>query len=268
MLAKSLANQKQWDQVLQAVTFQYNVSKHEVTKYSPYELHFGRKSLTPVDLQLVKERSQSVTVEKFADILQKKMTAIFKRVKRLSVRAAEKRKKRYDYKVFERHYKSGDLVMLKVMQFGQNVFRKWARKYTGPYTIVRQTGPVNYQIRDSKKTKRFVVHIDRLKPAAKVSVRHSKVSTEKVSGKGTQCIQMVPRAYEKSAIDGGQQLPQSAGAPAQALQQDRPVNGPSGVSVGEQLNEAGERAQRAQRLSEPRHRGQVKPGSACQTPEA
>lgn len=40
-----------WDQHLDTCTFGYNTSRHESTKFSPFELMFGRKAVLPVELQ-------------------------------------------------------------------------------------------------------------------------------------------------------------------------------------------------------------------------
>jgi hypothetical protein len=136
------------------------------------------------------------------------MFKIFEHAKKASEKAAANRKKRYDYRVKKRNYKQGDLVMLKAMQFGSNVFRKWAKKYTGPYVITQQTGPVNYRIKDSAKKREFVVHVDRLKPANNVFVRRVKILQDNGSlirlGKGTVCS-MGEWIYDQSATAGDKQ---------------------------------------------------------------
>ena len=44
-------NKISWDEFLDTCTFAYNTAEHESTKFSPFQLMFGRKSLLPVDIQ-------------------------------------------------------------------------------------------------------------------------------------------------------------------------------------------------------------------------
>lgn len=41
----------QWDEYLDTCVFAYNSAHHESTKYSPFDLMFGRKAVLPVDLE-------------------------------------------------------------------------------------------------------------------------------------------------------------------------------------------------------------------------
>ena len=40
---------------------------------------------------------------------------------------------------------------------------KWQKMYSGPYLIVKQLGPVNFVLQQSKRSKPFVVHVDKIK---------------------------------------------------------------------------------------------------------
>ena len=52
MLVKFIEESKTtWDEILDTCTFAYNTAEHESTKFSPFELMFGRKPLLPVDIQ-------------------------------------------------------------------------------------------------------------------------------------------------------------------------------------------------------------------------
>ena len=52
MLVKCIKDNKaSWDEFLDTCTFAYNTAEHESTKFSPFELMFGRKPLLPVDIE-------------------------------------------------------------------------------------------------------------------------------------------------------------------------------------------------------------------------
>ena len=46
------ADHKNWDEILPYVTFAYNTSKQESTKYSPFYLLYGREAVFPLDVAL------------------------------------------------------------------------------------------------------------------------------------------------------------------------------------------------------------------------
>ena len=45
-------NQSNWDLILNKIAFAYNVSVHETTQTTPFELLFGRKPTIPIDILL------------------------------------------------------------------------------------------------------------------------------------------------------------------------------------------------------------------------
>ena len=44
------SDQKNWDNVLPSVTFAYNISKQESTRYTPFYLLYGKEAVLPTDL--------------------------------------------------------------------------------------------------------------------------------------------------------------------------------------------------------------------------
>lgn len=51
MLVKYIeSNKTSWDEYLETCIFAYNTAVHESTKFSPFELMFGRKPVLPVDI--------------------------------------------------------------------------------------------------------------------------------------------------------------------------------------------------------------------------
>ena len=51
MLVKYIeSNKTSWDEYLETCIFEYNTAVHESTKFSPFELMFGRKPVVPVDI--------------------------------------------------------------------------------------------------------------------------------------------------------------------------------------------------------------------------
>ena len=51
MLCKYIQEKKEkWDDYLDTCSFAYNTSKHKSTKFTPFEIMFGRKAILPLDL--------------------------------------------------------------------------------------------------------------------------------------------------------------------------------------------------------------------------
>ena len=55
MLVKFIVEKKDsWEDYLDTCVFAYNTSVHESSRFTPYELMFGRKPVLPIDLQMEK----------------------------------------------------------------------------------------------------------------------------------------------------------------------------------------------------------------------
>ena len=53
MLLKFVEKKKElWEQFLDTCLYAYNTACHESTRYSPYELMFGRKPVLPIDINM------------------------------------------------------------------------------------------------------------------------------------------------------------------------------------------------------------------------
>ena len=53
MMAKAVAdNQRNWDELLPALVWSHNTSKHSATGYSPFELNHGHAPVLPLDAKL------------------------------------------------------------------------------------------------------------------------------------------------------------------------------------------------------------------------
>ena len=80
MLVKFCQDSKSsWDEHLDTCTFGYNTSRHESTKFPPFELMFGRKAVLPVELEtstslpeaVLEEFSSAPSIESNATFLTK-----------------------------------------------------------------------------------------------------------------------------------------------------------------------------------------------------
>ena len=66
MLVKFIDNKKeQWEDYLDTCIYAYNTSKHESSKYTPFEVMFGRRAVLPVDLNTATHQSEPTEMESF-----------------------------------------------------------------------------------------------------------------------------------------------------------------------------------------------------------
>ena|SRR5688572_19076922 len=78
--------------------------------------------------------------------------------------AAERRKHGYDLRVRPAEFAPGDRVWYYTPRRYQGRSPKWARMYTGPFTVIERLGLVNYRLRKTAHSKPIVVHVDKLRP--------------------------------------------------------------------------------------------------------
>ncbi|KZS07216.1 Uncharacterized protein APZ42_029109 [Daphnia magna] len=160
------ADHRNWDKSLPFVTFAYNTSRQESTGRTPFHLVYGRDAILPVDGALSSDpnlfppRGQDPT-EWALERLQRARHE----VQRLSVAVHKKQKIRYDEGCREAPtYLPGEEVLIykPVRKVGKS--EKLLHHWLGPYTIVRQTTPSNYELRRGRSPKSEIVHVERIKP--------------------------------------------------------------------------------------------------------
>ncbi|CAK9301283.1 unnamed protein product [Gordionus sp. m RMFG-2023] len=99
MVERANRNQKDWPGVLPGIVFAYNTSRHESSKFTPYEMMYGRKDLLPceddrepdTDLDDLSDTDYECNFQRRAD----NMKGIFKTAAKNIVKAQLKQQRDY-----------------------------------------------------------------------------------------------------------------------------------------------------------------------------
>ena len=146
-----------WDRLLPFCMFSYNTSIHEATKFTPYELIFGRRARFPSSLP---SAEQLQTYGSYVAELVTHLDDVRDIARQNLVRAKERSKEIYDRRLNERHFQVGDLVYV--------LREPWKNKldshYVGPYPIVEILEKNNVLLEDHSGH-RILKHIDKIKYA-------------------------------------------------------------------------------------------------------
>lgn len=149
-----------WLDYLSFVTFAYNNTKHETTRYKPSYLFLGFEPLLMSDTFLIVPNTDKSVVDKI-QILENVRQSVPN-----IIREAQKKQKKY-FDKFRRSFsfKPGDEVLVYFPKNLRNNQTKFNQRYKGPYTVLRKVNPSTYEIELLKNNilTKDTVHIARLK---------------------------------------------------------------------------------------------------------
>ncbi|KZS08016.1 Uncharacterized protein APZ42_028148 [Daphnia magna] len=160
------SDHEDWDESLPFVTFAYDTSRHESTGRTPFYLVYGREAVLPIDGALnadpnlvplpdrdpsewAVERLQQARLE-----VQTRAAAVQKKQKKFNDEARSE----------ATTYLPGEEVLIykPIRKVGKS--EKLLHRWLGPYTVIRQTTPSNYELRLGRTVKTEIVHVERMKP--------------------------------------------------------------------------------------------------------
>lgn len=163
-------NQKDWDTFIPYVLYAFRVSRQDSTKESPYYLTFGRDPILPIDLSISTTNIPQIPVNSYAKELASRLHDAYVLARANMERAQSRQQEYYDRTHIEAPtYSAGQLVWLFTRPRAvKPLIKKFLFPWQGPFTIVRQTSPVNYELfnpnTDDKRRLYQIVHVNRLKP--------------------------------------------------------------------------------------------------------
>ena len=141
-------DQKSWSDLIPYAVFSYNTSVNESTKFSPFEIIFGKKPNIDVSPNKIYTYDDYVSQLKF--VLERTKAIAKDNEKSMK----DKNKKYYDKNVRIGVLQKGDLVFMKNVPSGDG--RKLQNKFRGPYPVLEVKNAQNVKI--LYKNKELTVH--------------------------------------------------------------------------------------------------------------
>lgn len=124
--------QLNWDRFLSRAIYVYNNSQHGTTKYTQYELLYGRTNRSPLNTNESKEYG-------FEDFDPDRILA--RQLADENIEHAMKITKYYYDRVHKpTEFKVGDGILVRIGTLPRKLTRKLCHKYVGPFKIVRMIG--------------------------------------------------------------------------------------------------------------------------------
>ena len=157
-------NPRTWDKFLPYVTFVYNTTVHKTTRATPFSLVYGQECQYPIDLFYPKPIDYEYKEgADFAAQLHETFREVQANARQVLGSTQRRRKDLYHKKVYGEPYKEGDREWLFSPHKAKS--RKFFLPWEGPYVVEERLNEVIYKVwKESKPSKWFTVHFNRLKP--------------------------------------------------------------------------------------------------------
>ena len=141
---------RKWVEYLPEVLWAYRTTRKSATQETPFALAFGTKAVDPVEVGLKSPRIELASTEHNEevlllnlDLLEEKREQVLKRMEDYHRKTA----RYYDQRVKPRSYKSGDLVLKKLLPARKDpAHGKLGPNWEGPYIVCRIIRPGNYEL--------------------------------------------------------------------------------------------------------------------------
>ena len=169
--------QAPWDELLDYITHAHNVTPHLSTKFSPFELIFGRKPSSTLQVMLgQKQHNYAIGIlpEAYASEVQLKLQNSWKLAKAAAEAAKEDQRKFYDQKARPHKFQVNDLVLTRNRTQHVGVPSAFINPFIGPF-IIENIGNTSADIRNLENHSVRTVHVQDLKFWKKPSIIQSHI---------------------------------------------------------------------------------------------
>ena len=161
MLTKAAKEGHGWVEQIPFALFALRAAPNRDLGFSPFELTYGRKVRTPLDIVhqgWAECEFEELDVEEWAQWLVGKLEVWHDVMRERGEAASKSRKKSFDKKAVVRQYEVGDLVLCRI----PGMIAKLEESWHGPYPIVGKFNGVDYEV-EFARGRRKVLHVNNLK---------------------------------------------------------------------------------------------------------
>jgi hypothetical protein len=150
-IAKLLSDkEKEWDEYIESVLLAYRTMKHDTTKFTPFQLLYGRQSRLPIELKVVSFREPDMThkealiqrINTIVNKMYKDQDQALNNIERNQEQQRSRQKKRSE------KLKIGDKVLVHRTDLQNNMSAKLQEKWIGPYFIHKVLENNVYKLRN------------------------------------------------------------------------------------------------------------------------
>jgi hypothetical protein len=148
-------NLRRWHEVLFEASWAHRISRHSVTKVTPFELVYGQEAILPVEVNLAAYRLakqnklstvdyHDLMMDNIDEVTDKRLQAL-KEIENDKIRVA----RAYNKKVKLKSFQVGDLVWKTILPVGtkDHKFEKWSPSWEGPYTTLKVITRNSYMLK-------------------------------------------------------------------------------------------------------------------------
>jgi len=156
--------QEDWDLHLPFAVFSTNIHMNETTKFSPFEVIYGRVPKLPIDSVLsYSPKLHFLDLDLYSHEVKKHFAYALRIVQQNIYENQDKYKEFYDRSKHNVEYAVGDLILKESQVRKPGISKKLLPLYDGPYRVVSVKYPnIEVQLL-SDSTKREVIHVNRTK---------------------------------------------------------------------------------------------------------
>ena len=161
MLTKAAREGQDWVGQVPFALFALRAAPNRDTGFSPFELVYGRRVRTPLDVLhqgWTQDEFEGLNCSEWADWLVSKLECWHDVMRERETEASKHRKIDFDKKAVCRVLEVGDLVLIRK----PGIIPKLEEAWLGPFPVIEKLNSVNYRVRTSKG-REGVQHINNLK---------------------------------------------------------------------------------------------------------
>ena len=139
-------NLRNWDVLIPSVTFAYNTSKHSSTTFTPYYLVYLRQPRLALDLLLERKDRAYQDHGEYTEAMKENLRKAYNIVQSKLKGTIERMKKRYDKRIRQVQFKTGEFVYYYSPRAPPGRGRKFRMYTSGPFRVMKRINKVNYRI--------------------------------------------------------------------------------------------------------------------------